>query len=209
MIGATGLAMLLRHSAPLLIGLGSLAGLIVRARRRWTPHGEFGRANAVTLARASLLLGLPAVSARPFVLVGLSLLFLAADGIDGWLARRDNATSTFGAFFDKEADALFVLLLCVIAVLTDRLPFWMIGVGLLRYAFVVAVFLLDPPEKTEPRSSWGRYVHGSMVGTLLLVFLPLPAIVHGLVYGAAAALLVSFGHSFQQILRSPTPLEPE
>lgn len=206
MLSAAAGTILLERLWPLLIGIGFLVGLIILERERWTPQNRFGQANAVTAVRIGLLGLFPACLSSAPAIITLSLLFLAADGVDGWLARRTGSASTFGAFFDKETDSLFVLFLCASAVLDGHLPLWMIGIGLLRYTFVVIVFLLDPPQKTEERSNWSRYVHGAMVTALLLTFLPFSA-VRPLVYIAGVALVASFGRSFWQITRTPDPLE--
>jgi len=180
----------------LIVGTAMLGGLVGIERGRWTPTGAFGVANGVTALRVGLL-GLlpPAASLGPWPLVGLSLFLLGLDGLDGWLARRYRLSSEFGAFFDKETDSLFLLLLCGFAAFQGVLPFWILGVGLLRYGFVVTLFLLPIPRKTEPRSSVARYVYVGMVGALLTSFLPYPTLSHPLVAVATAALLVSFGRS--------------
>jgi len=187
---------------PLLGGGGVLlAGLVGGARGQWTPQGTFGAANWVTGARVVLLAGLPlAPEHGGAAVIGGSLLFVAADGVDGWLARRSGQASAFGAFFDKETDALFLLLLCALAVFEGRLGGWVFGVGILRYAFVGAVFLLDPPEKTEERSNLARYLYAGMVAALLFSFLPYPRLYRPLVALAAGGLAVSFGRSLWGIV---------
>jgi len=175
--------------------------LVVAERGHWTPEGSFGAANAVTAVRVGLLgLLLPAASVHPAVLIALSLLILVLDGLDGRLARRHALSSEFGAFFDKESDALFLLLLCGLAAFQGPLPTWILGAGLLRYGFVVVVFLLPTPQNREARSTWARYVYGCMVGALLLSFLPYPSLYRPVVIVTTAALVVSFGHSLWGIV---------
>jgi phosphatidylglycerophosphate synthase len=191
------------HTLAPILGAGSalLGALVVTERARWTPAGTFGVANGVTAARIGLLMLLPpAASTGSGVLIALSLVILGLDGLDGWLARRYNLSSTFGAFFDKETDALFLLLLCGLAAFRGPLPLWILGAGLLRYGFVVVLFLLPTAQKTESRSSWARYVYGCMVGALLVSFLPYPSLWRPLVSVATAALLVSFGRSLWGIV---------
>jgi phosphatidylglycerophosphate synthase len=191
------------HTLAPILGAGSalLGALVVTERARWTPAGAFGVANGVTAARIGLLMLLPpAASTGSGVLIALSLVILGLDGLDGWLARRYNLSSTFGAFFDKETDALFLLLLCGLAAFRGPLPLWILGAGLLRYGFVVVLFLLPAARKTESRSSWARYVYGCMVGALLVSFLPYPSLWRPLVSVATAALLVSFGRSLWGIV---------
>jgi phosphatidylglycerophosphate synthase len=197
---ATAGALWLRSLGPIVgVGVTMLGLLVVAERARWTPDGAFGVANGVTAFRIGLLvLLLPAAAAGPTMLIALSLLILALDGLDGWLARRRSLSSEFGAFLDKETDALFLLLLCGLAAFREALPTWILGAGLLRYGFVVALFLLPTPQKTESRSSTARYVYGGMVGALLVSFLPYPNLYRPLVAVATAALLVSFGRSLWQ-----------
>lgn len=175
--------------------------LVVVERGHWTPEGSFGAANVVTAARIGLLgLLLPAASIHPNALIALSLLILVLDGLDGWVARRHGLSSEFGAFFDKESDALFLLLLCGLGAFHGPLPPWILGAGLLRYGFVIVAFLLPTPQNRETRSTWARYVYGCMVGALLLSFLPYPGLYRPVVAVATAALVVSFGRSLWGIV---------
>jgi CDP-alcohol phosphatidyltransferase. len=191
----------LRTLGPLLfVGMVMLGIFVVVQRARWTPDGSFGVANGVTTFRIGLLALLPPAAAHPFLLIALSLLVLVLDGLDGWLARRHALSSEFGAFLDKETDALFLLLLCGLAAFRGALPMWILGAGLLRYGFVVVLFLLPTPQKTESRSSMARYVYGCMVGALLVSFLPYPSLYRPVVAVATAALLFSFGRSLWGIV---------
>jgi phosphatidylglycerophosphate synthase len=201
LLAAVG-AVWLRTLAPLFLVGGAMLGLLVVVKRgRWTPKDSFGAANVVTAARIGLLgLLLPAASVHPGALIALSLLILALDGLDGWLARRRGLSSEFGAFFDKESDALFLLLLCGIAAAQGALPAWILGAGLLRYGFVVLVFLLPTPQNRETRSTLARYVYGCMVCALLLSFLPYPSLYRPVVAVATAALVTSFGQSLWGIV---------
>jgi phosphatidylglycerophosphate synthase len=200
LLAAAG-AVWIRSLGPLLVvGVAMLGLLAVAEREHWTPTGSFGAANGVTALRIGLLFFLPLAASSPLLLIGLSLLVLALDGLDGWLARRRALSSEFGAFLDKETDALFLLLLCGLAAFQGSLPTWILGAGLLRYGFVVVLFLLPTPRKTESRSSLARYVYGCMVGALLASFLPYPSLYRPLVAVATAALLFSFGRSLWRIV---------
>jgi phosphatidylglycerophosphate synthase len=208
LLAATAGAVWTGHVWPiLLVGGGGLAGFVGVAWGCWTPQGAFGAANAVTAVRAALLAGLPlAAGGDPLGVVGLGLVVLVADGLDGWLARRDDLGSEFGAFFDKETDALFLLLLCALAAFEGRLPVWVLGAGLLRYGFVPLLFVMPAPQHTEDRSSWARYVYTSTVLALLTAFLPLPPLLYQpLVALAAGALGLSFARSLWRIVPRRQP----
>jgi phosphatidylglycerophosphate synthase len=183
-----------------------LGGLVLLGRDQWTPAGAFGPANTVTALRVGAMGLLPLMAGEPAWVFTVSVGILAADALDGWLARRDDSASAFGAFFDKEADALFVLLLAAVAVHQGRVPLAVVGAGLLRYGFVVAVFGWDLPTKTEARSSLARYVYGAMVGTLLFSFLPFPALARPLASLATLALAASFARSLWQMWPQMSPV---
>jgi len=201
LLAAMGTVWLRALDPILIVGVAMLGGLAGIEWARWTPDGTFGVANGVTALRVGLLGVLaPVASVGPWPLVALSLFFLGLDGLDGWLARRYQLSSSFGAFFDKETDALFLLLLCGLTAFQGILPLWIVGAGLLRYGFVVVLFLLPTPQKTESRSSLARYVFGGVVGALLASFLLPPGLSRPLVAVATAALLVSFGWSLWGIV---------
>src|SRR5215510_11499311 len=93
----------------------ALMSIALRYLRRDHPFPSFGPANAVTTVRAalaSLMLGLIGEPTGPTVAWTAASLASAAtllDGVDGFLARRTRMSSTFGARFDMEVDALVVL----------------------------------------------------------------------------------------------------
>ncbi|PAW70679.1 MAG: hypothetical protein B9S30_02160, partial [Verrucomicrobiia bacterium Tous-C5FEB] len=68
------------------------------------------------------------------------LVAAASDGIDGWIARRFNQKSDFGAFIDPIADKGLMLTGVVMAGLFDwgdagwRLPLWYVALVFLREA---------------------------------------------------------------------------
>lgn len=178
-----------------------IAAFIYVARHQWTSKGRFGIANAVTALRGGFVLGLPfAATQGALWVILLSCVVLAADGLDGWLARNRDLSSEFGAFFDKETDSFFLLLLCGLAAFEGRLPAWILGVGLLRYGFVVLLFCVPTPQQSEARSEAARYAYGGMVGALLTAFLPYPAVYGPVVSVATAGLVLSFAMSVWRIV---------
>lgn len=203
MLGATGMALWFAVLWPLLgVGCASLLGLILVAREEWTPSGRFGWANRTTALRLGALGLLPFVPAdATWTFVALGLGVLIADGVDGWLARRLDLTSEFGEFFDKETDTLFLVLLCVLTAFRGALPVWIVGLGILRYVFVITLFALQPHASKEERSSMAQYIYVSVVVALLAAFLPYPSVYQPLVLVATGALLYSFGRDFVWIVR--------
>ena len=81
---------------------------------------RIGPADWVTLARATLAVGVAALVADSFggsaqvaALVTLAAVALALDFVDGYVARRTGTASTLGARWDGEVDAFLILVLAV------------------------------------------------------------------------------------------------
>jgi phosphatidylglycerophosphate synthase len=192
-----------------LCGLISFSVLLYRCRGRWTPGGRFGPANALTLLRLSGVLSLPLLSPAQIFCWGLIL--FALDGVDGWIARRTGLAGEFGEFFDKESDAFFVLVLCL---LLYRLPggfgAWILLPGLLRYGFVLFVKLAKPPELKERRTAATRWVLVLTMLALLFSFAAYPDDIDTLRPVACFMTLVlafSFAASLYQMYRGPVLTE--
>jgi phosphatidylglycerophosphate synthase len=106
----------------------------------------FGAANRVTLGRLLLALPLAALVLHPQALgvagrwwvVGLGTLALSLDGLDGWVARQTGSHSAFGARFDMESDAAFILALSTLVWQSGQAPAWVLLLGAMRYLFVAA-----------------------------------------------------------------------
>lgn len=107
------------------------------------PHASFGPANQVTTLRSAIvalvaaLIGESSGPAMAGYAVAAALLATALDGVDGWLARRTNMATRFGARFDMEVDALLIQVLAVLTWQHGKAGVWVVASGLLRYAFVV------------------------------------------------------------------------
>lgn len=110
-------------------------------------RSRFGPADRVTLSRAVLVLFLASLIpqpqllqqlAWPFALLSLGALLL--DGVDGYVARRTGTASRFGARFDMELDAFFILMLCAAVMVLGKAGPWVLLIGLVRYGFVMAAW---------------------------------------------------------------------
>jgi phosphatidylglycerophosphate synthase len=129
--------------------------------RRAMPR--LGPANAATATR-SVLVGLVtsiAVSSitqpSPLpLLVGLTVVALLLDAVDGWLARRFSSESELGARFDMEVDAFLMLVLSAFD--ARLLGWWILSIGLMRYAFVLVGWLLPWMRAQLPLRYWRKVV---------------------------------------------------
>jgi phosphatidylglycerophosphate synthase len=127
--------------------LGTFLAIAAVALVRLPTHHPFtrlGTANLVTLVRAALAAWAAGLSLAPphpkaaWLAVGLATAFALLDGIDGTLARRSGLASPFGARFDMEVDALFILVLSALVWHHGKAGAWVLACGLMRYAFVAA-----------------------------------------------------------------------
>lgn len=192
---------------------GIAAGVALAHLPRSHPHPRFGAANAVTLARLGGVAVFAALAMEPGLLTGsggwwalaFALLLLAFDGLDGWLARRQGLASAFGARFDMEVDTLLILALALIAFAQDMAGPWILGLGLLRYAFVIAGWLTPRLAAPLPESLRRKTVCVLQVVALTALLAPpvMPPVSGLLAATAFAALLWSFAVDLRWLFTRP------
>jgi phosphatidylglycerophosphate synthase len=128
--------------------LGAGAALLLWRLPTHHPFTRFGMANQVTLARSVLVvllagfIGMGAAPQLQLAALWIAVPAAALDAVDGWLARRTRMGSPYGARFDMETDALLILVLSLLAWQFDKAGPWVLGSGLMRYAFVAGSWLL-------------------------------------------------------------------
>ena len=176
-----------------------LCGLLARALRRAGLAG-LGWANLVTFGRALLTGGVTALVvtsfARPVptaLLVTLAAVTLAMDGVDGQVARRTGTSTPLGARFDMEVDAYLILALSIAA--AAEFGWWVVALGVFRYAFVAASWALPWLNSALP-PRFSRKVVAAEQGILLVVALSgllAYALGFALMVLALASLTWSFG----------------
>jgi phosphatidylglycerophosphate synthase len=120
-------------------------------------------ADWVTLARATLVVGLAALIADSFarqvpiaMLVSLTVGALTLDAVDGWVARRTRTTGGLGAHFDAEVDAFLILILSIYVARSAGL--WVLAIGVARYAFLIAGWPLPWMRAELPPRFWRKVV---------------------------------------------------
>ena len=199
------ISLLLSAGAPLavlpIVGLISFVVLLFTHRAGWTPTGAFGIANGITLLRLLLILCLPLLIDSAIVLIGLALVVLCLDGLDGWVARRLGTNSEFGEYFDKETDAFFMLLLCWLLFLDQRLEVWVLLPGLMRYLFVVFLIISKPPAYKEPQTNTGKIIFAVTIVILIFCFTPYAGLYKPLSLLMTGLLAYSFADTLRRIYR--------
>jgi phosphatidylglycerophosphate synthase len=174
------------------------AGVALAGFARHYPHARAGAGNRVTLARlaAVSVMALPAADAAatgaafgpagPWAVTGLAAAALAADGLDGWLARREGLVSAFGARFDMEVDALFAALLALAALAAGKAGAWVLALGFMRHGFWAAGAVLPWLARPLPESRRRKAVCVVQIAVLAAVLAP-PLRPPGSAWLAAAA----------------------
>jgi len=129
-----------------LLYLGVSNALLARGLQR-RAMSAFGWGNWATATRSTLIAFVTALVITSFtspisvpLLVVVAAIALVLDGVDGWVARRTHSETELGARFDMEVDAFLLLVLSVYV--AQLLGWWVLAIGLLRYVFVVAGWLL-------------------------------------------------------------------
>lgn len=169
--------------------------MLTRLYRQHHPHATFGAANYVTLMRALLTLALLWIAIRQpepelaWVAAWTAGAVAGLDGVDGWLARRSGMSSAFGARFDMETDAACLLVLSVLALRFGKAGPWVLLIGLMRYLFVGAGWLL-PWLRGPLAPTWRGKTVAVIQMVTLAVSLVLPHTVASIAAATALVLLV-------------------
>lgn len=192
----------------------SLAVVLVTTGVLWRFHhqdadGRFGLANWVTLFRLNLvslllLAALPgAAGAFPsWALFAVAFVALLLDGVDGWLARRRHEASDFGERFDMAADTAFTVILTFCLLAFALVGPWVLVIGMLRPAFVLAGRLWPVLAAPLPPSRGRKIVCAAALCCLVAGFAPPLAALAPLLAASALALLVgSFGRDLGYLRR--------
>jgi len=214
-LATAGLAVLLAVPSgavwqPVLAAVAAYALLAAILARHLRGRRFLGWANRVTLLRAVITCVLAGALLRPGLyieqagpIVGLVLLALALDGLDGWLARRLDESGAFGARFDMEIDAALILVLCAGLWLSGRAPMWVLAIGLMRPAFLTTGLALPLLAKPLPESFRRKLVCVVQVAVLPAALLPiLPGGLRlSLLAAALGALTLSFAIDIAWLIR--------
>jgi len=151
---------------------------ITRISPKNHPYATLGAANYVTAVRALLValvagvIGEPPERSLAWAATGGALAATVLDGFDGWLARRSDMSSPFGARFDMEVDALLIMALSTLAWTWGKAGAWVLASGLLRYLFVVAGWIRPWMERPLPPSRRRQTICVVQIAALIAVVAP-------------------------------------
>jgi phosphatidylglycerophosphate synthase len=181
-------------------GAGLACGVVIGVAVSRADVEALGPADLVTLTRAALACALAALVTESFLhepasatIVGLAVVALATDAVDGRVARSTGTTSRFGARLDGEVDAFLILVLSVYV--AAEVQAWVLAIGLARYLFAAAGWIWPWMRAQLPPRYWRKVVTAvqgiALTGAAAAV---LPGWLTMVALVAAAALLAeSFG----------------
>ena len=96
----------------------------------------------------------------------------ASDAVDGWIARKLQATSKIGAILDPIADKLLVAGTYVILWHRQEIPGWLVGIIIGRDVLILlsaAIAYWLTPIRDFPPSRWGKLSTFIQIITLLVI----------------------------------------
>ncbi len=190
-------------AAGLLLSYGALV---------WIVRGGRTAADWVTLARFAALLAVllwtaeaGTVSKAACVLLALSL---AADLLDGWVARRRGG-SPAGALLDMEADQAAMLAMAAMATVFARTPAWVLLLAAVKCLFTLLMtargrFAYDPKPIDGDNTRAKRICAAVVVLQLVTLWPPLPVAWATAAAALAVALLaLSYGLDLRHLWARP------
>jgi phosphatidylglycerophosphate synthase len=177
----------------------AMAAALARGLAR-NADAPLGPASWVTLARATLAVGVAALAADSFaeqtpvaLLVTLASVALVLDAVDGWVARHTGTATALGARFDGEVDAFLILALSIYVAPASGA--WVLAIGAARYLFLAGEWLLPWMRAPLPPRRWRKVVaatQGVVLTVAAAAVLP-AALTQALLVAALALLAGSMG----------------
>ena len=168
---------------------------------------NFRLADAVTLLRllsSVTILGscllVPSAAGSPAAFIILTAAELT-DLVDGMIARRQGTTH-FGARWDMEIDAFFMLLLCGTAVACYRFSPWVLLIAGMRYAFFFIFLPLPDLPASPPAFRWtAKTVCAYAVCGLISITFPGIGPKAAIALNLVGLLLLSVSFGWETVLR--------
>lgn len=149
-----------------------------------------------------------------FVVAGVS------DALDGYLAKRWQVQSNFGAILDPVADKLLLVTAYVMLTLSGHIPFWLTLTVASRDVLIVGGYLLYTshagPVHMRPSilSKLNTFLQLALIALLLAkqaAGLHMPALVNAMIYAVLVSTVLSGGHYLWSwlVLKEIEPVRPD
>jgi len=169
-----------------------------------SPGGPIrGYANLLTATRLALVLGIASflTHAPAALIVGLLSANVLLDAVDGRVARRRGEVTVLGTVFDREADALFVLVAYAYFFLVLDYATWVLLPGVLPYAYRLGIRLVPGLREGEAKQPIAAVLAGCNYLVLLAAIAASDPVRRQLVMLSVLLVLSSFLISLARLLR--------
>lgn len=203
----------LRGPVPAALTIGASQVIPLIAAKSVLRRGPVGitAADRVTLFRAGLvgvlssalvLVLLGAIPTRSWWVAVIAAVAALLDAADGWIARRLNTSTAAGARLDEETDAAALLVLSGLFAISAG--WWVLLIGLMRYAFVAVASIRERWRQPLAYSPVRKIVAAAQAAALVIALVPVTPLplAAGLAAGALGALALSFGRDILHLERS-------
>ena len=192
---------------PSIVCFAFAAALATRGLMLNYPHPSLGWCNTVTLLRVALVAFLVGAIFDPVISVWVTFVVatiaFALDGADGWLARRDGMTSSFGSSFDMETDAALGAVLALGLLIQGNVGLEILVLGCMRYLFVASSLFVPALRGDLPESYRRKAICVVQIAALIILLCPLTPVSFLMPISiiAAALLMWSFAVDTLWLLR--------
>jgi phosphatidylglycerophosphate synthase len=164
-----------------------------------------GIPNMVTLFRLVLLFMTPFIMHNRFNVAVLGTVFVALDGVDGFLARKLDQITYFGGQLDMEADAFFCLIFSMLIGFESREMQWVLLAGSMRYLYKIITTVWNKEAFTETKQKYARFFAGCYFVSLVLFFYVDSSLGKYIVAIGNVLVLFSFAISFVDFFKIKRP----
>jgi len=131
------------------------------------------------------------ISHLAFASIVIGILIL--DGLDGYIARKRQEQTEFGAFFDMEVDAFLAACLSLVLVFEFQFSPLVLFAGLMRYYFLLLKKILGWQNRPTPKMRGVRLFAVLYFISLISPFVLPIEIARWVVYAGIAIIVFSFG----------------
>lgn len=156
---------------------------------------KLGYANLVTIVRLGLLFVLVFIHrwmGDLFLFLGF-LVVILMDGLDGFIARKYNHTSDAGEYLDMETDAFLALFLCWLHFSENKIEYWILVPGLLKYAYSVVFTNVRQLAADYPPKKVRAAIAAAFFFSLLTPFILTEEYFYVLCFATSLLIGLSFG----------------
>ena len=162
----------------------------------------FGLPNWITTLRLILIVVavLLWAEADAYLVLGLLVVSVLLDAVDGYAARKMGTATVFGARYDMETDAYFTTAVAFIIVYRFDMPPLVLFAGLLRYYFILLKRIFHLHNLPTPEMRGVRFLAVVFFISLLAPFVLSQTIATYVVFVGCAAVFYSFGKEFYLLL---------